>query len=251
MESISPIEAIKNGWSLTKSNFIVSLGLILAYGVLRTLLGLLPADGIVGGVCQLLSFVVSIVWSLGITKLSIEVVDGEEPRFGVFSEVMPRLIHFALMTILMSIILLVPFFVIFSIGVVTSGVSFTLDYSSNPMAIFELLSDCGLWLLVALIPVIYMSLRFIFAPYIFVDKEAGVMESLRMSWSATAPIQGKIFIFMLLSLVVALVGFLCLIVGLFVSSIVMIYAQATLYRQVFSRGIQDPLLVDNANVVVG
>ena len=46
------------------------------------------------------------------------------------------------------------------------------------------------------------------------------------------------------------VGLLCFFVGAIFSTIIVMYAQAALYRQAFSAGIQDPLLVEDTNVVV-
>ena len=54
----------------------------------------------------------------------------------------------------------------------------------------------------------------------------------------------------LIATVIAIVGLVCFFVGLFFSTIIVMYAQAALYRQAFSAGIQDPLLVEDTNVVV-
>ena len=51
-------------------------------------------------------------------------------------------------------------------------------------------------------------------------------------------------------LLIMTIGLLCFLVGSIFSMIITMYAQAALYRQAFSAGIQDPLLVEDTNVVV-
>lgn len=247
MSKLNPISAIKTGWQCAKEHFVVSLGLLLAYTVVSTLLSFIPAEGVIGAIAQLLNFLVSLIWSLGIVRLSIDVVDGEEPRFGVFRETMPRLIHIIVLTIIMSVFVLIPACAIVGIGAATCSVSLSTLSSFDTTAI----STMSLWVLLACVPIVYISIRFFFAPYLLIDRGVGPVEALKMSWKASYPVQGRVFIFMLLSLLVGIAGLLCFIVGVFVSMIITMYAQGALYRQVFSPGIQDPLIVEDANVVVG
>lgn len=247
MNRLDPVAAIKNGWKLTKDNFIVSLGLLLGYMVVSMLLGMLPVTGFVGLVCQLLVVAVSMIWSLGICRFTIEVVDGEEPRFGVFQDVLPRLLQYVVMSLIMLVLVMLPMIIIVGIGAITCGISMTSLSASN----YDVLSRLSLWLILSIIPGVYFSIRFYFASYLLVDRGVGAIEALKMSWKATDPLQGKIFAFMLLLVVVGILGLICFIVGVIVSMIVAFYAQATLYRQAFPAGLQDPLLVEDANVVVG
>ena len=246
MNNFNPLAAIKTGWQCTKEHFIVSLGLVLVFGVVNALLSLIPATGVVGSIVQLLNMLVSVIWSLGMVRITINVVDGEEPRFGVFKEVMPRLLHFIVLMIIMSLFMFIPACAIVGIGAASCGVSLTTLAAFDLMAI----STVWLWIALAFVPVIYISLRFFFAPYLLIDRGLSPIEALKMSWKASYPLQGGIFIFMLISTVLSLAGLVCFFVGLFFSTIIVMYAQAALYRQAFSAGIQDPLLVEDTNVVV-
>ena len=246
MNSFNPLAAIKTGWRCAKEHFIVSLGLVLTITVVSTLLSLIPAGGVVGSIGQLLNLLVSLIWSLGIVRLTLDVVDGEEPRFGVFKEILPRLLHFVVLMIIMSIFMFIPACAIVGIGAASCGVSLTTLTACDPMAI----STVWLWVALAFVPVIYISLRFFFAPYLLIDRGLGPIEALKMSWKASYPLQGGIFVFLLIATVIAIVGLVCFFVGLFFSTIIVMYAQAALYRQAFSAGIQDPLLVEDTNVVV-
>ena len=145
----------------------------------------------------------------------------------------------------------IPFFIILIVGCLVCDVNIDLNSMSNPEYLMSAMSDLGLCILLALIPVVYMGIRFIFSPYIFVDRKVGAVEAMNMSWSASAPLQGKILLFILLSVLVVFIGCLCFFVGMFVSMITLMYAQAALYRQAFPAGMQEPLIVEDANVVVG
>lgn len=247
MDKINLIKAVKTGWRCTKEHFIVSLGLVLAYMVVSMLFSFLPATGITGIICQLLSFVITCIWGLGIARLSIDVVDGDEPRFGVFGEMLPRIIAYALMTIVMYLLIFVPFIIIIAIGATVSGVSTSM---LHPDKILELIQRLDIWFILGIIPSLYLGIRLYFAPYILVDRGVGAIEALKMSWKSTAPIQGKIFLFFLIQMVMTIIGCLCLFVGVFVAMITLMYAQAALYRQAFPAGIQEPLLVEDANMVM-
>ena len=251
MNAINVLSALKTGWKMTKSHFIVSLGLVLAYFVVSMLFSLLPTTGVIGAICQLLVLAVTFIWSLGISRLTIEVVDGEDPRFGVFGEMMPRFGAFAWMMVIMLLLLYVPFFLILLVGRLISGVSMDATTMTNPQQIMDVMGDLGIYILLGFVSMLYLGLRLFFAPYIFVDRKAGAVESLKMSWTATHPLQGKILLFFLLSLVVYAIGGLCFIVGVFASMITLMYAQAALYRQAFPAGMQEPLIVEDTKVVVG
>lgn len=243
MDQVNVLSAFKTGWKLTKSHFIVTLGLVLGYFVVSMLFSF-PATGVMAIVLILLSLVVSSIWTLGITRLTLDVVDGDDPRFGVFGEMLPRLGSFIVMMIAMCLVLYVPFLLIVLLGVVVNAVDVTDIYQimGNNMSIYYLLG---------IIAMVYLCLRLYWSTYIFVDRKVGPIDALKMSWAATAPVQGKILLYLFLVIVIALAGILCLVVGVFVSMMVVLYASAALYRQVFPAGLQDPLIVEDANVVVG
>lgn len=242
MNTFSVPEAISNGWQLTKKYFIISLGLILAFGVVSCLLSFLGERSVaIGWIVQLVNIVISVTFSMGMIRITVDAVRGEEPRFGAFKDVFSRFLPYLGMNILVSILALVPFVIIFSIGVVIVGGSVIMG---DPDVIFEL------WwlLLLALIPVIYVSIRMFFAPYLLVDGNKGVMESIKMSWNVSAPMQGKIFLFYVVTLLVMILGFICLFVGIFVALLIIVYAQAYIYNMAFPTATPDVLLVDEAKM---
>lgn len=242
MNTFSVPEAISTGWQLTKKYFIISLGLILAFGVVSWLLSFLGERGdAIGWIAQLVNLVISIAFSMGMIRITVDALGGEEPRFGAFKDVFSRFLPYFGVSILVSIFALVPFIIIFGIGVVIIGGSFI-------MGDFDAIFDLWWLLLLAVLPAVYVSIRMFFAPYLVVDGNKGVMESIKMSWNASAPMQGKIFLFYVVSLLIGLLGLVCFFVGIFVSILVIMYAQAYVYRMAFPPATPELLLVDEVKV---
>lgn len=242
MNTFSVPEAISTGWQLTKKYFIISLGLILAFGVVSWLLSFLGERGdAIGWIAQLVNLVISIAFSMGMIRITVDALGGEEPRFGAFKDVFSRFLPYFGVSILVSIFALVPFIIIFGIGVVIIGGSFI-------MGDFDAIFDLWWLLLLAMLPAVYVSIRMFFAPYLVVDGNKGVMESIKMSWNASAPMQGKIFLFYVVSLLIGLLGLVCFIVGIFVSILVIMYAQAYVYRMAFPPATPELLLVDEVKM---
>lgn len=242
MNTFSVPEAISTGWQLTKKYFIISLGLILAFGVVSWLLSFLGERGdAIGWIAQLVNLVISIAFSMGMIRITVDALGGEEPRFGAFKDVFSRFLPYFGVSILVSIFALVPFIIIFGIGVVIIGGSFI-------MGDFDAIFDLWWLLLLAILPAVYVSIRMFFAPYLVVDGNKGVMESIKMSWNASAPMQGKIFLFYVVSLLIGLLGLICFFVGIFVSILVIMYAQAYVYRMAFPPATPELLLVDEVKM---
>lgn len=242
MNTFSVPEAISTGWQLTKKYFIISLGLILAFGVVSWLLSFLGERGdAIGWIAQLVNLVISIAFSMGMIRITVDALGGEEPRFGAFKDVFSRFLPYFGVSILVGICALVPFIIIFGIGVVIIGGSFI-------MGDFDAIFDLWWLLLLAMLPAVYVSIRMFFAPYLVVDGNKGVMESIKMSWNASAPMQGKIFLFYVVSLLIGLLGLICFFVGIFVSILVIMYAQAYVYRMAFPPATPELLLVDEVKM---
>ena len=244
MKPFSATDAVSTGWQLTKKYFIITLGLVLAYVILSVLLGL-GGNSFIGLLMQLVAFVVSIIFSMGMIRIGLNAVDGQEPYFAAFKEVLPRFGSYFLLAVIMSVIMLIPFIVIVLILFAVSGIGMDVLTSPDPTAFLSVL-----WIvLIGAIPVVYMSIRFFFAQYLLIDKNMGAIDALKTSWKATAPYQGQIFLFYILSLLLNILGFICLFVGVFVSVMIMFYAESALYRQAFPGGEQDALVVEESTMI--
>lgn len=249
---ISPIAAVKTGWELTKENLVVTLGLLFGYLVINMLVSFMPFTGIWALMLKLVSFAISCAWSLGMTHITICAVDGEELQFSMFGEVISRFWSMVVMNLLVFGIMLVPMIVVMIIAVIMGfEINVLKDLMSTDLdVVIEAYIELGGLLFFIAIPCIYISIRLFFANYLLVDRGMGAVEAIKASWTATLHIQGRILVYMLLILLVCILGFICFFVGIFVSMIIALYAQAALYRQVFSAGMQEPLIVEDTQVVV-
>lgn len=267
IETVKLGEVFSTGWRLMKSHFVETLGIIILFSILSIALDLMSNIAYVGFIFSIIYTIVSVIYSMGLTAMTVKAVDGEAPYWGVFKETLPRIWQYLLAKIILSVITMVSFIVIFTLALTVSGNSVTLimdmvnelsylqayhpeDADAVLQLMDELFSVLWLPLLLAYIPALYISLRFYFTAFLIIDRNMQAADALRISWKSTAYIQGKMLLFLALLFALNLAGVLCFFVGIFVTMIITVYAQAALYRQIFQAGIQDPLIVENAEMVV-
>lgn len=87
----------------------------------------------------------------------------------------------------------------------------------------------GLILLV--VPGIYLAIRFMFFSYYIIDKDAGAVDSLKMSWKLTDKAVVNLFFFDLLIIGLNILGAIALGVGLLVTVPLSLIAVTILYRK--------------------
>lgn len=89
-------------------------------------------------------------------------------------------------------------------------------------------------LILFIIPGIYLALRYQFYTYYIADRDAGIMDSLKMSGEITKGKVINLFLFTLLLMVINILGALALLVGLFITIPLSLIAWALLYRKLSS-----------------
>ena len=199
MIQFSRREAIKFGWEITKRNiyfFIIVLLLIngVSFSLFFLRVFLENKNVLFAFPLSLLSTIVEAIFALGLIKIALKFYKNEEPEISdIFSEY--RLV---LKYLLASFI-------------------------------YVLISGLGFFLLV--IPGIIFSIRFWFFGYLIVDKNLGVIESLKKSWEITKGNTFNLFVFFVLLALINILGFLALVVGLFLSIPTSLMAQAFVYRK--------------------
>lgn len=95
--------------------------------------------------------------------------------------------------------------------------------------------------LALIVPGVILALGFSMTPYYVVDTGMGPVEAMQASWRATTGHKGSIFVYYLLSIVVALLGLLACCVGILVSNAVVHTATAILFTRLSGRGGAPPL----------
>jgi hypothetical protein len=80
-----------------------------------------------------------------------------------------------------------------------------------------------------IIPGVYLSIRWIFAEFLVLDKGMRPLEALRASSTMTEGIRWKLFFFMVVAMLLIVVGFFALVIGMFAASVVLTFALIHFY----------------------
>ena len=140
------------------------------------------------------SFVLSMIIVMGVIKICLRFCDGEK---GEFSDLLSCY----------------PLFFKYLVGSI----------------LYVLIVAVGLILLI--IPGIVWAIKFYFFDYLIVDEGLGPVDALEKSSEITRGVKWDLFIFGILLCIINLMGFLCLVVGLFVTIPVTMVAIAFAYRK--------------------
>ncbi len=189
--------AIHRGWETTKENWIVFVGFTLAIGVISGLLSIpssFGGNGAIALIFSILSLIIQSFYYAGITKLAIEVTKGNECGYSKFKE----------------------------------GLKYGFKMLSASL-IFAFILIVGLC--VFIIPGILLGIRFSMAFYVIVDQpEKGVIGAFKESWKLTKNNGTNIFVLVLYSLGITILGFLCFFVGVFFTSVISSLTFAAAYN---------------------
>ena len=195
--------AIKFGWQTMKRHFWFFIAVI----VISILVKMIP-DAIAGifeedvpilsMVINIASWVISIIVEMGLFKIALKFCDDEHVVISDLFSCTPLFIKYILGAILYGLIVL-----------------------------------AGMILLI--IPGIIWAVKLQYFSYFIIDKKLGPIEALKESSRITTEIKWDVFVFCLVLIVINLVGFLCCILGLFVTIPMTMVAYAFVYRT-----LQDP-----------
>jgi hypothetical protein len=196
-------EAVQFGWNTTKSNIGFFIGIVIVAGLLQyvpdIIAAIIEADApVLSIIIRIASFVLSIIIGMGLIKIFLRFCDGE---IGEFSDLFSCY----------------PLFFKYLVGSILYG----------------LIVAAGLILLI--IPGIIWAIKFQFFDYLIVDKGLGPIDALEKSSEITRGVKWDLFIFGILLGIINLMGFLCLVVGLFVTIPVTMVAIAFVYRKLMPK----------------
>lgn len=177
-------EILKEAWKGLKAEFWLLVGLTIGYVLIMMSLSLFIPDlkeGIstTAIVIMTLTFVFSIIFSLGYTKNLFQVLDKEEPQFSAYGRQSLKFFNFLVAYILYMIIV--------SIG-------------------FVLL----------IIPGFYLALRLQFFVASIIDENTSIIGSLKRSWGITKGQTFSLFLLMLVMIALYIIGILVLGIGIFI-----------------------------------
>lgn len=237
-------DSIKSAWKLINNdNLFLLIGLLLGYLVIEGLLStvqVLNKGGISSLISQLAELFVSVVFSMGFIKVCLQIAKEEEPEFKAFKDVIPLFWRYVFSSILSALPIIASAIVaglfafiladFMNMGARLAGYSF--NDATQIFSILKIVAFPGLLILIiVLAPAIYFKIRWMFFPYYIVDKNAGIMDSLRLSWAATKGNFWHIFLFGLTCFGLVIAGLIALVLGVFVAIPVISMATALIYLQ--------------------
>lgn len=213
-------EVVTTSWKAVKSQIWVLVGLFVGYTILSMIISSFttpptpanPYDMPWGrfGIAYLISLIIGGLFMLGYLKNLFQTLDGIEPQFSAYGQQAGKIVTYILMALLYGIIVTVGF--IFFI-----------------------------------IPGIYFAIRLQFAPAFIVQENSGVIDSLKMSWNITKGNIGQLFLLWLAMTGICILGFIVLIIGIFVAVPVVYMMYCYTFRKLYP----EPLALQNEETGAG
>lgn len=206
MKKFTIENALRFGWMQTKQNWAtVALMYIIAMAVSVVFSGLIAvtmrggdAGTIVSGLIQLISYVVSFWISYNIYKMLLKLVDGKKVKvldvFHFENETTRKVLNYFLANVAYGLVVLV-----------------------------------GLVLLV--VPGIYFAVKYLFVPYLVLDKEMSVSEAFKKSSDITMGQKWGLVLYSLASFAVIVLGLIALVVGVIPAAMVVTFGMLYIYRK--------------------
>ena len=193
-------DILKAAWKGLISQFWLLVGLIIGFTIVYSLLLIftVPAKGETIGISSIIVCILSLfllcLFMMGYLKNCLQTLDGEEPQFSAYGQVSRKLLSFLVAYIILGIII--------TIGVI---------------------------LFIA--PGIYLGLRLQFFYAFIVDDDAGIIDSFKRSWNITKGYSLKLFILFLIMLLIYIIGYLAVIIGIFVAIPLIVLMYGYTYRK--------------------
>ncbi|MCP4634034.1 MAG: hypothetical protein GY855_14000 [candidate division Zixibacteria bacterium] len=227
MKNFSIDNALKFGWQGFKDN----AGLFIIIGLFEISLTFTPnliefvipetaSSGIFMIVINVLYAIINMGITLGIIRIVLNIIDGHRGQLGDLFSCFRLVGRYLMATLLMVVPVGITAFFFLVVGMVAIGFN-------NYALVFLML--------ILFIPWIYVMIRWHYYDYFIVDKDAGIIESLKLSWELTEGQALNLFLFALLAIGINIVGIIALMVGLFVTIPLTAIANGHIYHQLRSQ----------------
>jgi len=196
-------EVVKFGWKTMKANIGFFIGLLLAFWLLmigpQFLAGFLEERIIfLSIIFYIIAFVLQFALTLGLIKICIMFCDNQKGTIGDLFSCFHLFFKYLLATILYVVLVAVGFVLLIFPGVI--------------------------W-----------AIKFVFYPYFIIDKNQGVIDSLKASSRITMGAKWDLLGFYFVFFIINLLGMVCLIIGLFATVPTTMVAFALIYRKLLSQ----------------
>ncbi|MGA2968043.1 MAG: hypothetical protein ABSD69_02645 [Candidatus Levyibacteriota bacterium] len=190
-------EAINYGFKLAKENlfffFALFIIVILTVAVISGLRIATLHTPLLSFALWLLQTVIDLVIGIGLIQITLKFIDNKKPKYKDLFYYQP-IINYFLVALLSGLIVLGGFILL-------------------------------------IIPGIFFAFRLKFAAYLVIDKNLGPVEALKKSWKITRGNVWNLFFLGILLFLINILGFICLIVGLFITIPLSMLATTFVYRK--------------------
>ncbi len=197
-KSFSMGEAIGFGWETMKKNFAFFIGVLIVVFVIQAIPQHIANQAqdapAIGLLFSLIGFVLQLILSMGLIRIALKFVDGQQPEFGDLFGATSYFFSFLIASILYGLMV-------------------------------------GVGMIFLIVPGIVLAIIFFMYQYVIVDQGLGPLEALRRSAALTRGVRWDLFLFGLLLFGINLLGALALGIGLFVTVPTTMVALAYVYRQ--------------------
>ncbi|MBP7842866.1 hypothetical protein KA017_02585 [Candidatus Woesebacteria bacterium] len=195
-------DSFKTAWSVFKKDWIVVyavqlLPLAVAF-IYNMFMGTAEEGSTLYIIWMLAYMIIQFIVSMGLIKAYLEIIRGNKVSMETFSSVTPKILKFIAAQFLMIMIVLGGF-------------------------------------LLFIIPGIIFSIKYMFTPYLMVDKDMGPIEALKASAKMTDGVKWDLVGFMAAVVILMYSGALALLVGLIITIPVGTLAYVVLYERLLKR----------------
>lgn len=216
---------LSHAWKLTTANLTILIGLQLSFyafffllSLLTTATASLPA---ISFVFTLVSWVLQLIFILGMIRICLKIIDGEEVQFGDIFPKVQHCIRYISATLFITIIAFMIFFAIFSLFTMANSNFMQSKTNQYILSFF------------VAIPIVIVFLRFQFYSHIIVDRDRSTFSSLIRSYLITKDRLGMLVGLLLLLIGINILGTLALLVGLLFTVPVSMFVTAMVYRELY------------------
>ena len=194
-------DLLRKAWQSLRAQIWVLAGLVIGYTIISLLLTCtMPYVSYPGrAALGLANTFFTLIFARGYLKNLFQALDGEEPQFSAYGQMSRKVFALLFAYILYTVIV-------------------------------------ALGLVLLIVPGVYVGLRWVFAPQIIVEENAGALSSLRRSWEITRGTTGQVFKLVLAGCGIMLLGHLAFGIGIFLAIPLVHLMMCAAYRRLIIRG---------------
>ncbi len=183
-QTIQVSNIFRPSWRLCKSQIWILAGLLIGYVLISFTLSVFmtPLGNSLAGniVSSLISWVISVIFSLGYAKNMLQTIDGEEPQFSAYMQPIGKIINMMIATVLVGLAVVIGFVLL-------------------------------------IIPGFYLTMRLQFYSLYILEEDAGPIEAVQKSWRLTQGKMGFLVLLLLTQLLLVVIGLCLFVVGLLIA----------------------------------